>query len=81
MQSNALAGSSDSSNKAQKARIDAEISKKQAELDELQKKHSNTLIIEGQEELIREFQKGKQSSLDSAYKEYQEKLEEIDNLY
>lgn len=80
-QSAALDGSSDPSNKAKKARIDAEISQKQAELDELQRKHANTLMIEGQEELIIEFQNGKQRSLDSAYEEYQEKIREIDNLY
>ena len=38
-------------------------------------------MIEGQEELIIEFQNGKQRSLDSAYEEYQEKIREIDNLY
>lgn len=80
-QSAALDGSSNPSNKAKKARIDAEISQKQAELDELQRKHANTLMIEGQEELIIEFQNGKQRSLDSAYEEYQEKIREIDNLY
>ena len=80
-QSDALSGSTSAESRARKAAIDAQISRKQAELDALQNKHANTEMIEWYEKMIRDFKKAKQNSLDSAYQEYQKKLEEIDNLY
>lgn len=80
-QSAALATSTDSASKARKARIDSQIETKQAQMDSLQARHTNTVLIRGQKDLINEMNASRKELLAKYYEEYQKQLEEIENLY
>lgn len=80
-QSAALATSTDSASKARKARIDSQIEIKQAQMDSLQARHTNTVLIRGQKDLINEMNASRKELLAKYYEEYQKQLEEIENLY
>lgn len=80
-QSAALATSTDSASKARKARIDSQIETKQAQMDSLQARHTNTVLIRGQKDLINEMNTSRKELLAKYYEEYQKQLEEIENLY
>ena len=80
-QSAALATSTDSASKARKARIDSQIETKQAQMDSLQARYTNTVLIRGQKDLINEMNASRKELLAKYYEEYQKQLEEIENLY
>lgn len=46
-----------------------------------QARHTNTVLIRGQKDLINEMNASRKELLAKYYEEYQKQLEEIENLY